>query len=108
MQEEADRLNSKRGGVRDLLGTKAGRRAIVACLGLMWFQQMSGIDAVLFYTVTIFQDAGSTIEPYFATIVIGIIEVIMALVVAVVIDKYVYNIISTILSILYSSKSVVV
>ncbi|XP_043268933.1 facilitated trehalose transporter Tret1-2 homolog [Venturia canescens] len=88
LRVEADRLENRRGGLRDLVGTRAGRKALVTCVGLMWFQQMSGIDAVLFYTVSIFQDAGSTIEPYIATIIIGIVEVVMSIVVAAVIDRF--------------------
>ena len=88
LQIEADRLESRRGGLRDLVGTRAGRKALGTCVGLMWFQQMSGIDAVLFYTVKIFKNADSTIEPYVATIIIGIVEVVMSIVVAIVIDKF--------------------
>ncbi|XP_047369136.1 facilitated trehalose transporter Tret1-2 homolog isoform X1 [Vespa velutina] len=88
LQDEADRVEAKRGGIMDLIGTKAGRKAFGTCLGLMWFQQMSGIDAVLFYTVRIFQNAGSTIEPFVATIVIGLIEVIMTICVVLIIDRF--------------------
>ena len=87
--EEAEEIKSRKGGIRDLAGTLAGRRALRTCLGLMWFQQMCGIDAVLFYTVSIFKDAGSTIDPYVATIIIGLIEVLMAVVVGMTIDRYV-------------------
>lgn len=88
LQIESDRVENRRGGIRDLVGTPAGRKALGTCVGLMWFQQMSGIDAVLFYTVSIFKDAGSTIEPYLATIVIGIVEVVMSILVASIIDKF--------------------
>lgn len=87
LQDESERMDAKRGGIMDLIGTKAGRKAFVTCLGLMWFQQMSGIDAVLFYTVRIFQNAGSTIEPFVATIVIGLIEVAMTMCVVLIIDR---------------------
>ncbi|XP_068993376.1 facilitated trehalose transporter Tret1-like [Neodiprion pinetum] len=78
---------SKEGGIRDLVGTRAGRKAMTACLGLMFFQQLSGIDAVLSYTVLIFQMAGSSIEPFIATVVIGIVEVVMSVLVALIIDR---------------------
>jgi MFS family permease len=91
--EESEQLQVKEGGLRDLLGTKAGRKAIGTCVGLMWFQQMCGIDAVLFYTVQIFEEAKSSIDPNVATIIIGIIEVIMGLIVAVTIDRYVRELI---------------
>lgn len=85
--EDAEQVQFKKGGLRDLIGTKAGRKAIVTCVGLMWFQQMVGIDAVLAYTEKIFSDAGSTIDTHIATIIIGIIEVVMGVVVAVTIDR---------------------
>lgn len=85
--EESEQLQIKEGGFRDLFGTKAGRKAIGTCMGLMLFQQMCGIDAVLFYTVEIFEQAKSSIDPNVATIIIGIIEVIMGLIVAVTIDR---------------------
>ncbi|XP_012281462.1 facilitated trehalose transporter Tret1-2 homolog [Orussus abietinus] len=88
LQAEADELENKRGGIRDLAGTRAGRRAIIACLGLMWFQQMSGVDAILFYTVDIFRNAESTVDPVLATVIVGLIEVVMTLVVAAVIDRF--------------------
>ncbi|KAK0092452.1 hypothetical protein PV326_001371 [Microctonus aethiopoides] len=88
LQEEAERVESKSGGFKDLMCTRAGRKALRTCIGLMWFQQMCGIDAVLFYTVQIFKEAHSTIDPFLATIIIGIIEVFMAIIVAVVIDKF--------------------
>lgn len=85
---ESEQLQIKEGGLRDLLGTKQGRKAIGTCVGLMWFQQMCGIDAVLFYTVEIFQRSKSSIDANVATIIIGIIEVIMGLIVAVTIDRF--------------------
>lgn len=86
--EDIEEAKNRKGGIRDLIGTLAGRRALRSCLGLMWFQQMCGIDAVLFYTVSIFTDAGSTIDPYLATIIIGLIEVIMAIIVGITIDRF--------------------
>ena len=86
--EESEQLQVKEGGLRDLLGTKQGRKAIGTCIGLMWFQQMCGIDAVLFYTVEIFEKSKSSIDANVATIIIGLIEVVMGLIVAVTIDRY--------------------
>ncbi|KAJ8688522.1 hypothetical protein QAD02_024317 [Eretmocerus hayati] len=86
--EESEQLQIKEGGLRDLLGTKAGRKALATSMGLMWFQQMCGIDAVLFYTVSIFEHAHSSIDPNVATIIIGFIEVVMGLIVAVTIDRF--------------------
>ncbi|OXU25602.1 hypothetical protein TSAR_013695 [Trichomalopsis sarcophagae] len=86
--EECEQMQIKEGGLKDLLGTKAGRKAIGTCVGLMWFQQMCGIDAVLFYTVQIFEVSKSSVDANVATIIIGIIEVVMGLIVAVTIDRF--------------------
>nr|XP_033341234.1 facilitated trehalose transporter Tret1-like isoform X1 [Megalopta genalis] len=55
-------------------------------LGLMFFQQFSGINAVVFYTVRIFEDAGSSIANLSA-IIVGIVNFISAFVAAAVIDR---------------------
>ncbi|KAJ8683565.1 hypothetical protein QAD02_019357 [Eretmocerus hayati] len=49
-------------------------KPVLISLGLMFFQQMSGINAVIFYTVQIFQDAGSTIDENLCTIIVGIVN----------------------------------
>ncbi|XP_020294838.1 facilitated trehalose transporter Tret1-like isoform X2 [Pseudomyrmex gracilis] len=88
LQDDVDRMASATGGFKDLLGTKAGRKAAVTCIGLMSFQQLCGVDAVLFYTVDIFEAASSSIDPFLATIIIGITEVVMTIFVAAVIDRF--------------------
>lgn len=86
--EESEQMQVKKGGIKDLVGTKAGRKAIGTCLGLMCFQQLCGIDAVLFYTVQIFKEAHSSVDANVSTNVIGFIEVAMGFVVAATIDRF--------------------
>ncbi|KAG5318919.1 TRET1 protein, partial [Pseudoatta argentina] len=88
LEDDVNRMENLSGGFKDLVGTKAGRKAAVTCVGLMFFQQLCGIDAVLFYTVNIFQAANSTIDPFLATIIIGFTEVVMTIFVAIVIDRF--------------------
>lgn len=45
-------------------------------LGLLIIQQISGIDAIIFFTVQIFEDAGSSIDSYYATIIVGAIQLL--------------------------------
>ncbi|XP_022228539.2 facilitated trehalose transporter Tret1 isoform X2 [Drosophila obscura] len=72
-------------------------------LGLMFFQQLSGINAVIFYTVSIFKDAGSTIDGNLCTIIVGVVNFLATFIATLLIDRagrkillYVSNIAMTI------------
>ena len=43
---------------------------------LLIFQQFSGIDAIIFYTVSIFHSAGSDIDDHLATIIVGLVQLV--------------------------------
>ncbi|KAF5274012.1 hypothetical protein FQA39_LY01127 [Lamprigera yunnana] len=63
------------GKFSDLYTNKATLKAMIIALALMFFQQMSGINAVLFNAVTIFQLSGSLLHPNVCTIICGVIQV---------------------------------
>lgn len=75
MQREAEQAASRKSSIFDLIRTRAAKKALLASLGGMFFQQLSGINAVIFYTVTIFQASGSSMSPELASIVIAIVQV---------------------------------
>ena len=43
---------------------------------LLIFQQVSGIDSIIFYTVSIFRAAGSQIDNHLATIIVGLVQLV--------------------------------
>ncbi len=45
-------------------------------IGVMFFTTLTGIDAIIAYTVTIFESAGSTMDPKLSTIIIGIVTMV--------------------------------
>lgn len=69
---DAERHASK-GALLDLM-KKSNLKPLSISLGLMFFQQLSGINAVIFYTVSIFEDAGSTIDKNLCTIIVGVVN----------------------------------
>lgn len=62
-------------------------KALVICYFLMVFQQLSGINAVIFNTAAIFTAAGSTIGQEIASIIIGVIQVVATFVSSMVVDR---------------------
>jgi facilitated trehalose transporter len=56
-------------------------------MSLMFFQQWCGVNAVIFYTVTIFSEAGSSIEKNLATIVVGIVQFFATFISIFLVDK---------------------
>lgn len=66
---------------------KTALKAILICYALMLFQQLSGINAVIFNTSQIFSDAGATIPATISTIIIGVIQVIATFISSLVVDK---------------------
>ncbi|KAH8367139.1 hypothetical protein KR084_003090 [Drosophila pseudotakahashii] len=59
-----------------LLCRKVTLKGLFLSIMLMVFQQMTGINAILFYTTFIFQSAGSTLEPRYSTIIVGVVQVV--------------------------------
>lgn len=62
-------------------------RGIFIILGLMFFQQMCGINAIIFYTKSIFEDADTGIDSGHATIIVGTMQVISVFVSSNIVDK---------------------
>lgn len=56
-------------------------------LGLMFFQQMTGINAFMFYTVQIFQEAGSTVDHHLSTIIVGLVNFFSTFLATIFIDR---------------------
>ena len=59
----------------------------VMAMMLMLLQQLSGINAVLFYTTEIFEDAGSSVEPNLATIIVGVVQMVSTFVAVMLVDR---------------------
>ncbi|CAG2053945.1 unnamed protein product [Timema podura] len=74
------------GTLLDLL-TKNNLKPLAISIGLMFFQQLSGINAVIFYTVQIFQDAGSTIDKNLCTIIVGVVNFGSTFIATILIDR---------------------
>jgi facilitated trehalose transporter len=72
--------------LKDLMG-KAYVKPLLTSLGLMLFQQFSGINAVIFYTVFIFDISGSSLDSNICTIIVGVVNFGSTFMANVLIDK---------------------
>ena len=57
LEEIKETISHVRGGVKDLF-SKRLRKVLIICLGLFMFQQLSGINTMMYYAPTIYQHAG--------------------------------------------------
>lgn len=80
---------AKRNGVSFSVAIKsfATKKGFAIAYGLMLFQQMSGVNAIIFYSSDIFQKAGSSLPPGEASIIVGAVQVISVFLGSLVIDK---------------------
>ncbi|XP_017049850.1 facilitated trehalose transporter Tret1-2 homolog [Drosophila ficusphila] len=62
-------------------------KGLFLSIALMVFQQFTGINAIVFYTTFIFESAGSSLEPRFSTIIVGIVMAIATVISIFLIEK---------------------
>lgn len=80
MKEESVRMSQeKRVTVLELFRSRSYRQPIVISIVLQLSQQLSGINAVFYYSTGIFEDAGVK-EPIYATIGAGVVNTIFTVV----------------------------
>ncbi|XP_053612397.1 facilitated trehalose transporter Tret1-like [Plodia interpunctella] len=61
---------------RKVFFSSAVMKPLVVGFALLFFQQFSGIDAVIFFTVEIFESAGSRMDAMTATIIVGLVQLV--------------------------------
>lgn len=74
-------------GIRDLFVVKANRKGFFICVMLMFFQQFSGINAVIFFAQSIFKAAGTSWPPPICTLIVGIVQVLMTFASAALVER---------------------
>ncbi|CAG9861810.1 unnamed protein product [Phyllotreta striolata] len=74
VQVEVDQSN--KATFVDIFKSKSTKTALFISLNLVAWQQFSGINIVLFYTQSIFTDAGVPLAPEICTILTGVLQII--------------------------------
>ena len=86
IQQSVEDGISRSGGIQDLFKTE-NLAPLIISLVLMFGQQMSGMNAVLFYVVDIFTAAGSSIPPSIESIIVALVQVVATVLGAIFMDK---------------------
>lgn len=79
----------------EIFSSKSLIRAFLTSVGLLVFQQFSGINVVLFYSQTIFEDVGANLAPEICTIIIGAIQFLSSFIYPLIGDRFGRKIILT-------------
>ncbi|KAK9694547.1 Sugar transporter [Popillia japonica] len=82
---EEDRNNKV--PILQAMRTTAAKKASLICFSLMFFQQLSGINAVIFYTGDIFEASGIDMDSQHATVIVGAVQVVATFCSSMVVDK---------------------
>lgn len=78
---------SNKAGVKDLFSDSGNVKALIICCGLISFQQLSGINVILFYSQKIFEKTGSSMEPAISTILVGVVQVLASGATPLIVDR---------------------
>ena len=77
----------EQGSFTDIFRSKGLRKAFATSVGLLIFQQFSGINIVLFYGQKIFQEVGSNIAPEVCTIIIATVQFLSSFIAPIIGDR---------------------
>jgi len=87
-KERIELRNSPKFSIGDLFKTSELRKPLIICAVLQMSQQLSGINAVIYYSTSIFESAGlSEYSSQIATIGVGVVNVSMTFVSALIMDR---------------------
>ncbi|XP_034837919.1 facilitated trehalose transporter Tret1-like isoform X1 [Maniola hyperantus] len=87
MRSQAESDLTKGSNTLGQLFSKKYLPAVLISLGLMIFQQLSGINAVIFYASELFIMAGSTLDKGMCSIIIGVVNFVSTFIATAIIDR---------------------
>ncbi|XP_058797919.1 facilitated trehalose transporter Tret1-2 homolog [Phymastichus coffea] len=87
MQTAVDQAFSTEVKMSDLFTVKSNFKALLYTCAAVSFQQLTGINVVLFYTQDIFKSAGTSLDPAICTILVGAVQLAASGVTPVIVDR---------------------
>jgi len=80
LQREIELQKANQDTFMKVMANMANRKSLLIGIGCMFFQQTSGINAIIFYMGYIFDEIGSSITTNTSVIAVGIVQVIFFLI----------------------------
>lgn len=87
IKKDIENSPEEKASLKEILTNKHYFRCLIACTILFLFQQLSGINAVIFYAVPIFRASKSEMDSVVSSIIIALIQVVVTVLVIFIIDK---------------------
>lgn len=92
IQKSVDEALENKGSILDVFKNKASVKALIISTGLIAFQQLSGNNAMLFYSTDIFIKAtaqsGNGLDPNLSTILVGAVCLFAAVITPFIADRF--------------------
>ena len=87
IEEAVAEMKSTEVSYKDLRRTVAMRKSFIISLGFMVFQQVSGINVIMFHSAVVFQSTGSALTPISSAIHLAIVQIAGTLISTSVVDR---------------------
>ncbi|XP_044754524.1 facilitated trehalose transporter Tret1-like isoform X1 [Coccinella septempunctata] len=76
IRKNVEEAKANKAGFMDIFATKGLTKAFIISLSLVFFQQFSGINVIIFYAQDVFAAAGSKLAPEISAILIGVVQIL--------------------------------
>lgn len=87
IQGSIEKVESEKMSFTEAFSTTPAKRGLIIGIGIMFFQQLCGINGVIFYSSDIFQSAGSKMSPASSTMIVGGVSVVATYISTLIIDR---------------------
>ncbi|KAF5269613.1 hypothetical protein FQR65_LT05952 [Abscondita terminalis] len=77
----------KKINIKDALSSKPVVRGLIASIGLTAFQQFCGVNAIVFYTVQIFEEVHTDINAYTSAIILSVVQLLASILMIFIMEK---------------------
>ncbi|KAM8711985.1 hypothetical protein ACLKA7_012493 [Drosophila subpalustris] len=87
MKAMTDEAKKEKPKVKEGMTRRGSIIGLLISIALMFFQQFTGINAIIFYATSIFDKAGTGLSPEWCTVILGIVQVFATIIAIALIER---------------------